>query len=436
MKRLPMRKGTGLPALVIALCAVGVVVSAMSTIDHVAFQIRDGANGGLCAAIAGSDCSAAHSNPASELLGLPISLLGGAFYLGVAVMALLAWMAGRGRTPSIPRSFVWAPTALVALSVVSLGYSAWLASILVEAGRWCAFCVSLYCVNLGILITGLVWAWPGLRRPSAVAVTGCLAVFAGVFVGALAPAAYAYQAVLSRQLEDAAVRAASKKPRSTPLGDNTWAALEIPETVPSIGSPDAPTTLVEFSDFDCPFCAAMHETIAALFEDEGGLRIRVRFVQFPLDASCNQFVADTVHEDACRVARAAICAQRAGVFWEFAKRAFEGQGNPRTEDLTDIAVGLGADRASFDSCLNAESTGRALARNIQIAHSVGVTATPTTLVNRVRFEGRMSLDQLKETLDRSEVCSCDLLAEVCACDREKTPDCACGMQVVDSAACH
>ena len=107
------------PAVLLVVCALGGVVSGLSTRDHVRFRVSGGTQAGTCAALIDSGCKAAHLSEAAELLGVPISHFGSAFYLAGAGLAILALsLRERRASPQGPAAGV-AP--LVALMGMALG---------------------------------------------------------------------------------------------------------------------------------------------------------------------------------------------------------------------------------------------------------------------------------------------------------------------------
>ena len=418
------RRHRALPAFVIALGICGTVVSFLSTLDHVAFKLGSQAPS-LCSAITGSDCAAAHESGAAELLGIPISIFGAAFYLGLVAVALGAWVAG-GRAGRVARLLAWGPVALCLAGLGSLGYSVFLASVLVSIGQVCRFCVALYAVNIGVTVAAFAWAWPALRRPreAAPGAVASSALLGGVTLAALAIGVPVY------------LSAVSLPPAPPPVGVATGSAVPIPDRVPSRGNPAAPATLLEFSDLECPFCATMHETVTELLARNPD-RIRVRFVNYPLDTACNCHVSVCLHRTACLAARAGVCAAGAGRFWEYSDLLYRARTRHQRDDLLEYARSAGLDPAAFVACLDAPGTAAALADDIEVATAYGVRATPTIVLNGVKFEGAIDLGRLQELLDRTEVCSCEPSPDdVCSCPGGPSdPDCACGTPVPKAGAC-
>ncbi len=173
-----------------------------------------------------------------------------------------------------------------------------------------------------------------------------------------------------------------------------------------LGNPDAPVKLVEFSDFECPFCKRFHRTMKRLM-DEYGEEGKVAWVyrHFPLDE---------LHSKARKEAQAAECANELGgneAFWAYSDRLFEVTPSNDRLDLAllpRIAQEIGLDRAKFAACLEGDSRGGKYAAHIeadvQDATASGGTGTPYSLViapNGKTFpiNGAQPLAALKSIID-------------------------------------
>ncbi len=149
-----------------------------------------------------------------------------------------------------------------------------------------------------------------------------------------------------------------------------------------LGDPDAPVKLVEFSDFECPFCKRFHPTTKRLM-DEYGEEGKVAWVyrHFPLDA---------IHSKARKEAQASECANELGgneAFWAYTDRLYEVTPSNNRLDLAQlprIAQEIGLDRAAFETCLEGDLRGGKYAAHIeadvQDAAASGGTGTPFSLV--------------------------------------------------------
>lgn len=387
------------PAALLLVCALGAVVSGLSTRDHVRFRASGDTQAGSCAALIDSGCKAAHLSEAAELLGVPISHLGSAFYLAGAGLAVLALILRKRRaSPQGPAAGVAPIVALMGLGAVA--YSVFLATLLIRSGEACPFCIALYAVNLAMLVVGVIWWLRGQRafgirsllRPVVVA-----AVVGGGFLAATTP-------FLLRALTE--ITPWTVTGAANP-GGKVLPPFALPSRIPSRGAPIAEDELVEFSDLECPHCVSLYRTVESLFEERGPNRLRVRFVNYPLDHECNPHVARSLHPTACLSARGGICAEEQGHFWQFAGALFGLQAPRSRAAVLDTARQVGLNVDLFAMCLDAESTAKALAEDIALAHAAGVHATPTVLVNGWTFEGAIARGRLLSVLDDTTPCGCD-----------------------------
>ena len=396
------------PIAVLTLCLVGVIVSGLSTWDHVQFRVSGGTQAGACAELVDSGCRGAHSSEAAEILGVPISHFGSAFYLAGTSLAVVALILRKRR------AHARAATAGVALLVVLMGlgavaYSIFLATLLIRSGDACPFCITLYGVTVAMLVVGGGWWLRGQRRVSLRFLLAPGVVAAAVGGGFFAATTPALLHALS-EIKPLTVAGASNP------GGKMLPPFVLPARIPSKGAPTADDGLVEFSDLECPHCTVLHDTVASLFEERGPSKLRVRFVNYPLDRECNSHVARSVHPTACLSARGGICAQEQGRFWPFADAYFALQGLRSRTVVLDTARKVGLDMERFAGCLDAAQTARALAEDIALAHAAGVRATPTVLVNGWTFEGAIPRARLLKVLEDTTPCGCD----------RRSPDGTCG----------
>ena len=139
---------------------------------------------------------------------------------------------------------------------------------------------------------------------------------------------------------------------------------------PSKGSPAAPVTIVEFSDFQCPFCRQVVDTLTRI-EERYGASIRFVFRDFPL----------AMHPDAPKAAEAAACAHEQGQFWAMHDKLFAAQSNLKVPDLKRTARDLGLNGDAFDRCLDSGKFESQWQQNRAEGQKYGVSATPTFFIN-------------------------------------------------------
>jgi protein-disulfide isomerase len=158
---------------------------------------------------------------------------------------------------------------------------------------------------------------------------------------------------------------------------------------PARGDANAPVTIVEFTDFQCPACAAMHPVVDEVLKSYGN---KVRFVvrDFPL----NQ------HEFAHKAAEAANAANAQGKFFEYAALLFKNQKALDVPSLKKYASDLGLNRARFDAALDRDTYAAEVKKDIEDGEMYGVGSTPTIYINGVQLR-TLSEEALREAIDRA-----------------------------------
>jgi protein-disulfide isomerase len=170
---------------------------------------------------------------------------------------------------------------------------------------------------------------------------------------------------------------------------------------PAMGSDGAGVTVVEFSDFRCPFCSKASKYIKLA---ESGTHDTVRFVfrHFPLDKSCNSKLHSNVHPGACLLAEGAVCADEQNKFWEYHDIAFETKGSISRSVVMDNASKIGLDLGEFKSCLDSGRGLKVVSEDIEAAYNAGVKSTPTLFINGRRLRGVPKPWVLNEILQYSQ----------------------------------
>jgi protein-disulfide isomerase len=179
--------------------------------------------------------------------------------------------------------------------------------------------------------------------------------------------------------------------------DIRWLISEPPQPVqnisvdddPSRGETNAPVTIVEFTDFQCPACAAMHPVLEEVLKSYGN---KVRFVvrDFPLDQ----------HEFARKAAEAANAANAQGKYFEYIAVLFKNQKALDVPSLKKYATDLGLDRARFDAALDRGTYAAEIKKDIEDGEMYGVGSTPTIFVNGVQLR-ILNAEGLRAAIDRA-----------------------------------
>jgi protein-disulfide isomerase len=150
------------------------------------------------------------------------------------------------------------------------------------------------------------------------------------------------------------------------------------------GPLDAPVTLVEYGDYECPYCAAAHDVVAAVQEAVGD-ELRYVFRNFPLT---------TVHPDALQAAEAAEAAGAQGAFWPMHDLLFADQEHLALPDLLARADALELDLGRFEDDLSAHRHAPRIQEDFLSGVRSGVNGTPTFFVNGVRHDGGFDYETL------------------------------------------
>ena len=157
---------------------------------------------------------------------------------------------------------------------------------------------------------------------------------------------------------------------------------------PYLGPMDAPVTIIEFSDFECPFCKRFRdETLDQLLQTYEG-KIRFVFRDFPVHG-----------ESAVKIAEAAECAHDQGKFWEYHDKLLGNQPALDVTSLKSYASDLGLDAAVFNDCLDTGKHTAEVQKDSQDARTLGVKGVPTFFINGVLVEGAQPFSVFQQVID-------------------------------------
>jgi predicted DsbA family dithiol-disulfide isomerase len=139
---------------------------------------------------------------------------------------------------------------------------------------------------------------------------------------------------------------------------------------PARGPANAPVKIVEFSDFECPFCGQFNPSLEKV-RAEFGDKVRIEFRQYPLPN----------HANAQKAAEAGLCADEQGKFWEMHDAMFKDRAKLSVPDLKAHAAELKLDTARFNACLDSGKTANRVREDMKAAAAAGVSGTPAVFVN-------------------------------------------------------
>jgi protein-disulfide isomerase len=157
---------------------------------------------------------------------------------------------------------------------------------------------------------------------------------------------------------------------------------------PSFGPADAKVTIVEYSDFECPYCSRAAATTKQIKEKYGD-KVRVVFRQFPL----------SFHQNAMPAAQASLAAAEQGKFWEMHDKMFENQRALSREDLDKYATEIGLDMAKYKAAMDSGKFKDQVDADQKLGESVGVQGTPSMFLGAERIENPGDFDGLAAQID-------------------------------------
>ena len=176
-------------------------------------------------------------------------------------------------------------------------------------------------------------------------------------------------------------------------GPQPTKVLEDAVTIPVAGSPvkgpaNAPVTLVEYSDFQCPYCFTAVGKLDAVLQAYPG-KVKLIFKQFPLDT----------HSQAALAAAAAIAANQQGKFWPMHDALFAHRRDLSRPAILEMARTVGLDVKKFQTDLDSPETKKTIARDTDDGDRAGVEGTPTVYIDGQKYNGSLELPAIRKFID-------------------------------------
>jgi len=351
---------------------------------HAQLAATRGAYTSFCHVNSTVDCDAVLMSSYGTLFGLPVA---GWALLSYVTLAFLLYRRGKAVGPARSQ----ASLLLLGLALWNASFSLYMAGLATLAiGALCLLCAVTYVL---VAVTAIL-AWRlaqvdvGASGQSVLTSQRALMAAAVIAVGVAAIAAVQFS---SRPVSGATLTAADVQARDPQFYE--WynklpVTKDLPAEMHSKGPADAPLTIVEFSDFECPACAMAFRDLHDFVRQHPEL-VRLVFHHFPLDSECNPNVPKRMHRSACQAAIASECAARAGKFWEYHDLLFGGQNRLDRDDLIAQAVGLGIPQDAFVECLDDPAARSRVLADTGAGSKLGVKSTPTLVINGRVVEGAL-----------------------------------------------
>jgi protein-disulfide isomerase len=186
---------------------------------------------------------------------------------------------------------------------------------------------------------------------------------------------------------------AAAQPSGQPAQPQAQAASVRPiqEGEPLRGNPEASIDIIEYSDFECPFCLRHVDTMNQIVTEYGD-QVRLAYRHFPLLS---------IHSEAQKAAEASECAEEQGKFWEMHDKIFEAAA-VKTMSVTtwkQYADDMGLDTGQFNECLDSGKYAQTVTDELAEGQAAGVQGTPATFINGQMISGAVPFEQIKRVID-------------------------------------
>lgn len=224
------------------------------------------------------------------------------------------------------------------------------------------------------------------KRSHFYAVLVVLAFAAGILVGYVA---WGMQTAQSAQTVNQASGPVAEAPVATQ--EPQYVRYDVSsEGAYALGPKDAPITIVEFSDFQCPYCRRWHEQVYQPLLAAYPGKIRMVYRHLPLTS---------IHPDAFPAAEAAMCAGEQDAFWKYHDKLFSSE-SLGSEIYTQYAQELSLDMTAFGACMAKHKYQEAIQTDSDFAVDLGIRSTPTFFINGLAIVGAQPLDVFKQVIDK------------------------------------
>jgi len=164
--------------------------------------------------------------------------------------------------------------------------------------------------------------------------------------------------------------------------------VAIPASAPTLGPNGAPVTIVEFTDYQCPFCHRAQATIDQVLSTYAG-KVQLVHRDFPLEG----------HPQAFPAARASRCAGEQGKFWDYHRSLMRAPGPMDEADLQSRAASLKLDSAAFATCLASGRHDASIQESTEAGMKAGVDSTPAYFINGRLIIGARPFEAFKDVID-------------------------------------
>lgn len=367
-----MRKRLLLVGILVVI--LGLILASVSISEYLHIQKAGLEEASFCTINEKINCDVVNASSYSKFFGIPVAAWGWLFYL--TNLLFLIYLKSSKNPKEAIFNFVWAFSVFGVLWNIRMAYVS-----VVVLNAICLTCLSQYIVSLLLAVIMVFASSSSLKdrlsnlfskKIFSPALT-TLIIFIIGYVFSLSAFSNKMEKITSADVKEyvnSYFRQSLYDINPDDLkGSPTW------------GNKDAKVTIVEFSDFQCPFCRIAAFNIRPYLQE---YRDNVKFVYkyYPLDNSCNKYLEAPMHPNACLAAKTAVCAHQKGKFGEIHDAIFKDQGKISKEMLLGLAEKNGIEKGWMETCIASPETQATLEKDIELAHHIYLSGTPSVIVNK------------------------------------------------------
>lgn len=351
------------------------------------YEIRNGTSAfkSICNVAQQMNCDSVTASPYAELFaGLPIANFAAGLFLALFGVSLVA------------HARLWRREAIrAAFALSALGTLASVPYFFVMAFKlqtFCLFCLGIdaLCVIALVVTATLKPERFSAHRPELEKWKALM----GISIASLLISVVGLKVLDKSSMSQSDIERMAAEILNTPV-----VAVRTGEQFPSLGPKTAPITVVEFSDFQCPFCRMAALSLNSVLNRYGD-QIRVEFRNFPLDQTCNAELPMTPHPMACESAKVSICAHQQGQFKDAYETLFERQSELGSKRPAELLKSLQLNSSQIETCVHSAEAAVAIAKDIEEAKQLGIRSTPTFYINGHKAEGALPPSIWNIVIDR------------------------------------
>ncbi len=331
-------------------------------------------------------CLAVAKSKYSTLFAIPLSVYGIFLYLIISIFSILMLYEKKNFIPALFLFWITLFASIFNLSL--LGISVFLIKAV------CPLCISTYMISFICFGLSIIYLVKTKKiRASLINENSYLKKYVIIFFSVIlfsSCISYGANYTVKQKKEDYIFKEIWKR-----FSKEKKMNIDVSSYIES-GFKDAPITIIEFSDLLCPHCAKTSHTIDEIMESNPH-NIKVKFINFPLDSTCNYLASRVVHRGACKLAKASVCAAKYNKFDKYKKLVFQKKIDnpdfePDSNTIKELAKSLDIDEIELEKCVYSPETLIGLQKQFAEAVKFNVRSTPTLYINGREYKYRLTKD--------------------------------------------